>query len=288
MTQNVSEAGAASRVGSDLWLRVASSLVLAPLAVAAVWLGGWWFAGFWLLAAIGVMWEWARLTTPRRVWVVTIAGSIVLAGAALVLGLNSPGRLVQIVAAGAVVTALIADERWPVGWFNGWAGAGVLYAAAVVLCAMILRRDPAHGIAAIILLFAVVWSTDIAAYFGGRLMGGPKLWPAVSPKKTWSGALTGTAGAVAAGVAVGYWAGAQNLWALGLVCFLLSVGSQGGDLFESALKRRAGVKDSSHLIPGHGGLMDRLDGFVVAAFLASLIGIGRGGVEKAATGLIFW
>jgi phosphatidate cytidylyltransferase len=120
------------------------------------------------------------------------------------------------------------------------------------------------------------------------MIGGPKLLPRVSPKKTWSGAIGGLAGAVLAAVAVAGAAGLSGLFAIALVAAILSVAAQAGDLFESQLKRRFGVKDSGHLIPGHGGLMDRLDGFVVAAAVAALIGILRGGVEAPARGLLVW
>jgi phosphatidate cytidylyltransferase len=110
----------------------------------------------------------------------------------------------------------------------------------------------------------------------------------VSPKKTWSGALAGAAAAVLAGVAVARTAGLAGLVPVAVIALLLSVVAQAGDLFESALKRRFGAKDSSHLIPGHGGLMDRLDGFVTAALLAALIGLARGGFESPGRGLLVW
>jgi len=138
------------------------------------------------------------------------------------------------------------------------------------------------------LLFAIVWTTDIVAYFLGRMIGGPKLLPRVSPKKTWSGAISGLAAAVLAAVAVAKVAGLSGLSSIALVAAILSFVAQAGDLFESQLKRRFGAKDSSHLIPGHGGLMDRLDGFVFAAVVAALIGILRGGVEAPARGLLVW
>ena len=119
-------------------------------------------------------------------------------------------------------------------------------------------------------------------------MGGPLLWPSVSPKKTWSGAIGGLAGGVAAGVAVAYASGIGKLGIVGVMAFVLSVLAQAGDLFESAVKRRFGAKDSSQLIPGHGGLMDRLDGFLIAAFAALLIGILRQGMTAPARGLLVW
>jgi phosphatidate cytidylyltransferase len=126
------------------------------------------------------------------------------------------------------------------------------------------------------------------AYFLGRLIGGPKLLPRVSPKKTWSGAISGLLAAVLAAIAVAKAAELSGLYSIALVAAILSAVAQAGDLFESRLKRRFGAKDSSHLIPGHGGLMDRLDGFVLAAAVAAMIGVLRGGVEAPAHGLLMW
>ncbi|MGA9009357.1 MAG: phosphatidate cytidylyltransferase, partial [Xanthobacteraceae bacterium] len=141
---------------------------------------------------------------------------------------------------------------------------------------------------ALLFLFAVVWATDIFAYLVGRSIGGPLLWPRLSPNKTWSGAFGGFLGGVAAGVAVAYASGGTRGAVAGALAFALSLVAQCGDLFESAIKRRFGVKDTGHLIPGHGGVMDRLDGFLVAALAAVLIGILRQGVAAPARGLLAW
>jgi phosphatidate cytidylyltransferase len=152
----------------------------------------------------------------------------------------------------------------------------------------LLRRDATLGFAAIVFLFAVVWLTDITAYFCGRALGGPKLMPQVSPNKTWSGAIGGVAGALIGGTSVAWYAGIGNLAAVAAVALALSVASQAGDLFESALKRRFDAKDASGLIPGHGGVMDRVDGFVFAVTVAVLIGLARGGIDAPAHGLLVW
>src|SRR5262249_5983935 len=152
----------------------------------------------------------------------------------------------------------------------------------------VLRSDAQYGFLAMIFLFAVVWGTDILAYFVGRAVGGPKLAPWISPKKTWSGAIGGVAAAIAAAIAVAFAGGLSNMAAVALLAAALSIVSQAGDLFESALKRRFDVKDSSQLIPGHGGLMDRLDGFLTAAVAATLIGLAHGGLASAARGLLVW
>jgi phosphatidate cytidylyltransferase len=172
--------------------------------------------------------------------------------------------------------------------FAVWMLAGLVYAGVLLLGPVLLRNDASLGFVAILFLFAIVWITDTAAYFAGRAFGGPKLWPAVSPKKTWSGAIGGTLGGVAAGLLVVKGAGLAIAPMLVLVAVGLSIVSQAGDLLESAVKRHFGAKDASQLIPGHGGLMDRLDGFLTAVAAAAMVGLLRGGLEGPARGLLVW
>jgi phosphatidate cytidylyltransferase len=177
-----------------------------------------------------------------------------------------------------------------------WCAGGIPYAGVVELAPVVLRHDHEFGAAAIFFLFAVVWATDILGYFIGRAVGGPKLATQISPNKTWSGACGGALGALAAGVAVVEvtvvpavpGAGRAVLIAAACIALTLSIIAQVGDLFESAVKRRFGVKDASHVIPGHGGFMDRLDGFLAAAAVAALIGLLRGGPDASARGLLLW
>jgi phosphatidate cytidylyltransferase len=188
-----------------------------------------------------------------------------------------------LLALGTLATVMLARHKHPL-----WAAGGVLYGGGLALAPITLRSDVQRGFTALLFLFAVVWTTDIVAYFVGRALGGPKLAPSISPNKTWSGGIGGTAAAVVVAVGLGF---ATHLGALGMIAVLaaaLSMIGQIGDLFESALKRRFGAKDSSNLIPGHGGLMDRLDAFLVAAVLAAIIGIGRGGIEAPGRGLLAW
>jgi phosphatidate cytidylyltransferase len=194
-----------------------------------------------------------------------------------------PFAIFWTVAAGAVLwewQKLVSGPIWIVA---GFGYAGVLLAAPVIL-----RHDPALGLLAIILLFAIVWTTDVLGYFAGRAIGGPKLMPAVSPKKTWSGAIAGALGAMIVAVLVARLFGTFNGVAIAGIALLLSIFSQAGDLLESWIKRQFGAKDSSHLIPGHGGVMDRLDGFWAAALIACLIGLLRGGFDGATRGLLVW
>jgi phosphatidate cytidylyltransferase len=170
----------------------------------------------------------------------------------------------------------------------GWIIAGIGYAAVMLLAPILLRADPAYGFFAMVLLFAIVWTTDVLGYFAGRAIGGPKLLPAVSPKKTWSGAIVGALGAMIVAVLVVSLFDAFNRTAIAVIALLLSVLAQFGDLFESWVKRQFGAKDASHLIPGHGGVMDRLDGFWAAALVGCVIGLLRGGFDGAARGLLVW
>ena len=205
------------------------------------------------------------------------------------LGVLSPRRpagpaagLVAL-AIGAIVAAAMAPAPRRV-----WLAAGIPYAGSIAIMPIILRSDAEYGLVAIMFLFEIVWVTDIVAYFSGRAIGGAKLWPRVSPKKTCSGAIAGTVAAIVAGLIVASAAQIPGLWAIAGLAVLLSACAQGGDLFESFLKRKFGAKDSSQLIPGHGGLMDRLDAFAAATVLAALIGIVRAGLQAPGRGLLIW
>jgi phosphatidate cytidylyltransferase len=265
----------------DLGKRIASGVVMALLAVGAVVLGGWPFALFCAAAAVGIFWEWSTIVAGGAI-AARAVGIAALIAATLAAGAGQIYAASLVLAAGVAVVAACAPGR------RGWAAAGVVYAGIALLAPMVLRPDREFGLLAMLFLFAVVWSTDILGYFIGRAVGGPRLAPPISPKKTWSGAGGGTLGALGAGLAVVYIAGDIALLPATCVAFVLSIASQAGDLFESAVKRRFGVKDASHVIPGHGGLMDRLDGFIAAGGVAALIGIMRGGLDAAARGLLQW
>ena len=266
---------------SNLLLRIAAALVMAPLAIAMAWLGGWFWTALVTLAAIGLYVEWLTVIGVRRPSLV-LSGVLVLLGAGWVEAEHFDAAFVSVLIVLGVAAAVIfsSDRR-------GWAAAGMGYALAASIASSIVRRDPDSGFAALMFVLLVVWATDIGGYFAGRLIGGAKLWPRVSPKKTWAGALGGFAASL--GVAIGFALGGPGRTvSLLLLGAILSVAAQLGDLFESAVKRRFGVKDSSHLIPGHGGLMDRLDGFVAAIVLAAIFGFLRGGADGVGRGLMVW
>jgi phosphatidate cytidylyltransferase len=169
-----------------------------------------------------------------------------------------------------------------------WIAVGIVYAGLMLLVPVSLRADRDYGMAAIMFLFAIVWTTDVFAYFAGHAIGGPRLCPAISPKKTWSGALAGAIGAIIAGTGTMLIFGSSNWMAIAFMALFLSVTAQCGDLLESAIKRQFSAKDASHLIPGHGGVMDRVDSFWAAALAALLVGLARGGFDSPAQGLLVW
>lgn len=273
--------------GRNLVLRVASAAVLVPLVLVLACLGGWPFLILCALGSAGIWWEWARLVAGEPNNYPTLAlGWAALLAAAVLTAVNKPSLAVAALAIGAVLAAMAAAGRLPAR--SIWAAGGVMYAGVAFLGPALLRHDAELGFAAFLFLAATVWMTDTFAYFVGRVLGGPLLWPQVSPKKTWSGVLGGLAGGVAGGTLVAYANGLGKLAVVGLVALVLSAAAQAGDLLESAIKRHFGAKDTSRLIPGHGGLMDRLDGFLVAALVALLIGIFHQGTDAPARGLLVW
>ena len=274
-------APAADQGSRNLILRVIAALVLAPFAVAIAWLGGWLWITLVTLAAIGLYVEWLMIVGMARETRVVTSGAVALAISGLCLALGRIDASLLALALGLVAVALLSPER------RSWIATGFFYAAAAQIASVLVRLDQTNGFVALILILLVVWVTDIGGYFAGRGIGGPKLWPRVSPKKTWAGAVGGFVASLV--IAAGFVAfGLSKTGPLLLLGAVLSIASQLGDLFESAVKRRFGVKDSSHIIPGHGGLMNRLDGFVAAVVLAAIFGFLRGGADGVGRGLMVW
>jgi phosphatidate cytidylyltransferase len=244
--------------------RIVSGLVLAAGALAATVAGGWLFVAMIVIAVVIMAGEWSRLATevpaPRTLLVAATAA--VPALAILVLAAGRPVLAVAILLGGALLLA--AGGALALGWQPLRAAGGALYVGVPALALVWLRGAVPGGMQHLIWLLLVIWATDICAYLVGRSLGGPKLAPRISPGKTWSGLMGGVAGASLVGAIAAHALGA-GYWLAAAVGACLAVIGQGGDLFESALKRRAGVKDSGHLIPGHGGLLDRIDGLVFAA-----------------------
>ncbi|WP_313194965.1 phosphatidate cytidylyltransferase [Shinella zoogloeoides] len=264
---------------SELRLRILSGIVLAIVVLAATWFGGLAFRV--LAAAIGLLvyYEWSTMTRlAEKDFRANAFGwlSVALVAALVVFAFDDLALPVLLGATVLAIVYALASQG------SHWLAGGVAYSGLTVISLAAIRGDTAHGFAAMLFIFAVVWATDILAYFVGRAIGGPKLAPSISPGKTWSGAIGGAISAVIAGTLLhmaffsldGFW--------VPVIALVLSVFSQIGDLFESFIKRRFGVKDSSRLIPGHGGVMDRVDGLVFACFAAFLIALGDAVVSGAA------
>ena len=282
MTGSDAAPAATAEPGSrNLLMRVIAALILAPTAIAIAWAGGWLWAGLVTMAAIGLYVEWLMIIGAGRNAGVIATGTAALSLSGFCLASGRIEAALVTMVLGVVSVAFICPGK------RAWIAVGLCYAAAAEIASVLVRLDQVWGFVALVLVLLVVWVTDIGGYFAGRGIGGPKLWPRVSPKKTWAGAIGGfiLSLAIAAGFA-GF--GFGKMGPLLLLGAVLSIASQLGDLFESAVKRRFGVKDSSQIIPGHGGLLDRLDGFVAAIVLAALIGVLRGGVDGVGRGLMVW
>ncbi|WP_326524265.1 phosphatidate cytidylyltransferase [Sphingomonas sp.] len=245
----------------DLAKRTLSGVVLVAVAAAALWAGG---VGFWLLAAIAgllMMAEWAELHGVDAKTKRTCQFAISVPLAILCPLAAGPDGFALGLVAGAGFFIAAITRRGQLGW-------GAIYVGLPVFALLLLREQP-NGLLLTFWALALVWATDIGAYFAGRSIGGPKIAPTISPSKTWAGLIGGVIAATAFAFALHVWAGLP----FRLVPFtpLLAVVAQAGDFYESWLKRRAGVKDSGTLLPGHGGVLDRLDGLVPVAPLAALI-----------------
>lgn len=243
-------------------------------ALLTTYLGGWPFALFWLAAGIAIVVEWTDMTgiEPRRLVQAILGLGLVALTLVFLLDAGAWVALAVSVAFLSVTAFVVSGAQKRV-----WAVSSFIYAAPIVLVPPIVRDHPDFGILGLLWMFAVVWATDIAAYFTGRTFGGPKLCPPISPKKTWSGFIGGVVAATLCGFLVA-WIGQLydvilplTFAGIATLSIVSSVASQVGDLGESALKRYCQVKDSSHLIPGHGGVMDRLDGFWAVCLIVALV-----------------
>lgn len=246
----------------DLWVRIASAVVMVVIAGIVFWKGGDYVAAFLVVVGGLMAWEFRRLILPDAsnsdmgLWVM-VAGT---SGSVVAANLLGFWLAFPIVGLAAVILWQIKHKR-PL-----WIASGMLY-LAIPLTALLVIRDMEDGMRLVLWLVAAVMASDIGGYFAGRIFGGPKLWPAISPKKTWSGTVGGWV--LALGVGFFYWVAWPPIGLLPAMLYsvLLAMAAQGGDLFESWLKRKAGMKDSSKLIPGHGGLLDRFDGLLAATTL---------------------
>ncbi|MGJ4893258.1 phosphatidate cytidylyltransferase [Bradyrhizobium sp. HKCCYLRH3099] len=265
---------------SNLMLRIAAALVLVPLALGAAYAGGMFWTALVTVVAVGLYLEWLMVVGEVRTASVGTSGALAIAIAGIFCAFGLIDFAVGVLALGLVAVAVLAAGR------RLWAAAGFVYAAGAELASVLVRFDQQQGWHALVLVFLVVWASDIGGYVAGRGIGGPKLAPRISPNKTWAGAIGGFGASLVA--AAGWSLAGGSLLAMLAMAAVLSVVSQLGDLAESAVKRHFGVKDSSHIIPGHGGLLDRLDGYVAAIVFAALLGLLRGGLDGVGRGVLVW
>ncbi|MBT3071480.1 phosphatidate cytidylyltransferase [Rhodomicrobium sp. Az07] len=273
-------------LSSELVLRINSALVMVVLTLALTYAGTTTFAGLILFAATLMSWEWGRVVRGSgidRIFIIqTVA--IIAAGYSTLIGERVLAIALIVTATWLVFRVHKNSELTSDPW---WSAAGVYYAGFPAIALIAIRQDPDYGFHAIIYLFIVVWSADTGAFFVGRLLGGPKLAPSISPNKTWSGFIGGAATAGIAGVLFALWFEHTSVEIMAGLSVLLAIVSMGGDLGESFIKRAFGVKNSSGLIPGHGGVLDRLDGLVFAAMGAGLIAAAADPL-KPGRALLIW
>ncbi|MBI3446615.1 MAG: phosphatidate cytidylyltransferase [Magnetospirillum sp.] len=251
--------------------RALSAIIMAPPALLAAWAGGYAFGAMIALAAGLMCWEWHRMMNGGF----GLSGRIAAIGCAIasLLAVTRPDF-------GLSMTALAALSSFGLGGEDRsgrvWGAFGAIYAGLPSVVMVWLRANPSGGDAIIWWLLLVVWATDIGAYAFGRLIGGPLLMPNVSPKKTWAGLIGGMISAALAGLAVSATVGAGQGAAILIAGAGIAVVAQIGDLFESWVKRRCNVKDSSNIIPGHGGVLDRVDGLLTAALAVAIMTLMTG------------
>ena len=267
---------------SEMVKRVASALVLAAIALGAVVTSPWTFALLVVAAGAAVTWEWGRVVRGIGLDGIAIVQATAVAAVAILVTLGHPGfALIALVCAGGLISLASLSSGKPV-----WSLAGLAYAALPAWALVWLRSDSDLGVAALLYLFAVAWTTDTASYVAGTLMGGPKLAPSISPHKTWSGLIVGILAPALIGSVFALALKGTSGLRLALVSVAIAVACQIGDLSESALKRRFGAKDMSQLIPGHGGLLDRIDGLLIAALAAALFALRD--PASPGRGLLMW
>lgn len=266
----------------DIGIRAASAIVLAPAAVLAIWAGGYWFLGLMLAACVLLSIEWAMMSAAAAWRLMAGAVGFGLFAAVISAHVGQLSLALVMLVFCAAAAGLFARSR---GQEALDAAYGVLYLGWPAVLLIWLRgadteTGPHVGLYWTVFAFAVAWASDIMAYLAGSTIGGPKLWPRFSPNKTWSGFIGGLAAGTVAGALLGvYLDMGIGLWG-GLLGLAAAVATMAGDLWESALKRRYGVKDAGNLIPGHGGLLDRVDGLMFAAVVVAcgrLIAVMMGG-----------
>ena len=260
--------GMARRLGSDFRVRLASGIAMAIAAAVLTIAGAIPFAVLVAAAALLVSWEWSRLVhgTEQGALLSVLLGTTALAAFLAAMGYVALGLLALPI--GAILATVLS-----LGRNSLFSALGVFYAGFPAVALIWLRSDPWHGLLATVFVIAIVAVSDTAAFFSGRLLGGPLLWARVSPKKTWAGLIGALAACAVAGALFWFAIPEASALRLGITGAVLSLVAQAGDLAESAFKRRFGAKDAGHIIPGHGGVMDRVDGVVAAASAVGLVAV---------------
>lgn len=253
----------------ELRLRIASAIVLGVVVLAATWAGGLWFRSLAVIIMLIMHYEFSTMANaPVKAPLANVIGWLGVLGAAAFVLTSLPSMAIAAILIGAGGASFAGVKRGG----GLWSATAVLYAGFSGLALAEIRGDGISGMFAMLFIYAIVWTGDTLALFCGRALGGPKLAPRISPGKTWSGAVFGVAAGVGAGVGTALAFRQGGGVTIPLVALALVVASVLGDLFESWVKRRLGAKDSGHIIPGHGGVMDRVDGLVFAAFAAFVLG----------------
>lgn len=270
------------RAWSDLGPRLASGIVLVILTIVALYVGSYLFAAVVGAVYAGAYREWETMVSraPLTPQAMVLMGLVALSGLLYPLA----GLLGSAVSIGVACLVALSMGRSELPWRIG----GLLLFGALIASVLLLRGEGPAGISAGIYLGSVVWMTDSAAFFTGRQIGGEKLAPGISPSKTWSGALGGLALGTGTGLLVWLWLTDSPWWIGVILSMAISILGQAGDLTESAIKRHFRIKDSGDIIPGHGGLMDRLDSLTIGAFLVVIVGLLHAGPGAIAEGLLYW
>jgi phosphatidate cytidylyltransferase len=260
--------GMARRLGTDFRVRLASGIAMAIAAAVLIVAGTIPFAVLAAAAALLVSWEWSRLVhgSEQGALLAVLLGTTALAAFLAAMGYVALGLLALPI--GAILATVLS-----LGRNSLFSALGVFYAGFPAVALIWLRSDPWHGLLATVFVIAIVAVSDTAAFFSGRLLGGPLLWERVSPKKTWAGLIGALAACALAGALFWFAIPEASALRLGITGAVLSLVAQAGDLAESAFKRRFGAKDAGQIIPGHGGVMDRVDGVVAAASAVGLVAV---------------
>jgi phosphatidate cytidylyltransferase len=267
----------------EMTTRLLSAVIMAALALGSVLVSVWTLVALVIAAGVTVSWEWGRLIRKEAGFdEIAVLQSATVAVVAVAVALYRPGLALIAAAVALAGTGFLGFSSATLGWSL----LGIAYSVLPPWSLVWLRSDLTLGATALLYLLVVVWTTDTASYAGGRLIGGPKLAPRISPQKTWSGLLAGILTPALVGYGFALFLKDTSAWRLVLVSVVIAAACQVGDLSESAVKRRFGTKDMSNLIPGHGGLLDRIDGLLIAAIAAALIALRD--PANPGRGLLIW